>query len=60
MREKLFVYKVTKVIKLSFNNRTSVCRQTKNLKENEIRKLAQNLLDNFILENETLMAAIFS
>ena len=34
--------------------------KVKNLKEKEIRKLAHNLLDNFILENETLMAAIFN
>ena len=62
MRFKLFVYKVKKFIKPSFNNRTNVCRQSKkeNLKENDIRKLAHNFLDNFVLENEQLTEAIFS
>ena len=44
MREKLSVYNVKKVNKL------------KNLKENEISKLAHNFLD---LENEQLTEAIF-
>ena len=34
--------------------------KVKNLKENEIRKLSHNFLDNFILENEQLTEAIFS
>ena len=61
MRLKLFVYKVKKFIKPSFNNRTNV-RQSKkeNLKENDIQKLAHNFLDNFVLENEQLTEAIFS
>ena len=34
--------------------------KVKNLKEIEIRKLAPNFLDNFILENEQLTDTIFS
>ena len=32
----------------------------KNLNENEIRNVAHNFSDNFILENEQLTEAIFS
>ena len=35
-----------------------VDRVKKNLKENEIRKLAHNFLDNYILENEQLTEAV--
>ena len=34
--------------------------KVKNLKENQIRKLSHNFLDNFIMENEQLTEAIFS
>ena len=60
MRENCLYTRLWRLLNLVLIIEPMFADKVKNLKENELRKLAHNFLDNFILENEQLTEAIFS